>query len=216
MTYTISEIIINSLYSVASGLIAAAFFGVKRKNSKDYLITIALLPVIVQSVIMLVNGSIGTGIAIMGAFGLVRFRSAPGKALDICGVFLSMAAGLASAAGYGYIGIILTVAVCLLILLYSHIPTEKFTESEKELVITVPENLNFDGAFDDILDRYTKEYKLVSVKTTNMGSLFKLRYIIKSDEKLNTKELIDDLRCRNGNLEISCMTLMPPETSEYL
>lgn len=216
MTYTLSEILISSLWSVLSGIIAAFFFGMMKNNSKDYLITISLLPIIVQAVIMLVNGSIGTGIAIMGAFGLVRFRSAPGKALDICGVFLSMAAGLSSAAGYGYIGVILTIVVCLLIMVYSRIPTDKLTESEKELIITVPENLNFDDAFDDILKEYTKEFKLVSVKTTNMGSLFKLKYVIKLNDKHNIKELMDNLRCRNGNLEISCMTLMQSGTSEYL
>ncbi|MGN0691807.1 MAG: DUF4956 domain-containing protein [Oscillospiraceae bacterium] len=202
--FSAGEIILCGAASIVLGAMIAAAFGYKSRKSGSYMITVALLPLIVQVIIMLVNGNVGTGIAVMGAFGLVRFRSAQGSAIDICGVFLAMAVGLACGTGHIWIAAGLAAVVCLLKLLYTILPIGKNKPKEKELHITIPENLEYDGVFKDILDKYTKKWELVQVKTTNMGSLFKLKYYIEIIDPSDEKKLIDELRCRNGNLEIMC------------
>lgn len=166
--------------------------------------TLALLPAIVQVVIMLVNGSIGAGIAVMGAFNLVRFRSVPGSAKEICSIFLAMAVGLATGMGYLLLAGILAVVICTIQLIFSFIKIGDKTSVKKELRITIPESLDYTGVFDELFEQYTKLNELVEVKTANMGSLYKLRYIVILKEQSQEKQFIDDLRCRNGNLEISC------------
>ena len=166
--------------------------------------TLALLPAIVQVVIMLVNGSIGAGIAVMGAFNLVRFRSVPGSAKEICSIFLAMALGLATGMGYLLLAGILVVVICTIQLIFSFIKIGDKTSVKKELRITIPESLDYTGVFDELFEQYTKSNELVEVKTANMGSLYKLRYIVILKEQSQEKQFIDDLRCRNGNLEISC------------
>ncbi len=214
--FTTEQILICSMVSVILGIVIAVSFGLKQNKSKSFLVTIALLPIIVQVIIMLVNGSIGTGIAVMGAFSLVRFRSVPGSALDICGIFLAMAAGLASGTGYIYVGIALVIAVCAIKIILTLLPFGVSSKEEKELHITIPENLDYDGAFDDIFSNYAKNSRLVEVKTTNMGSLFKLRYLIELKDAKNEKKLIDELRCRNGNLEIMCSSVKVADESMYM
>lgn len=198
--FSAAEILICSGVSAVLGAVIAAAFGYRSSKSKSYIITVALLPLIIQVIIMLVNGNVGTGIAVMGAFGLVRFRSAQGSAIDICGVFLAMAVGLACGTGHIWIAIALTIGVCLLKLIYTAIPMGSKGSSEKELHITIPESLEYDGAFKGIFEKYTKKCELVQVKTTNMGSLFKLKYHIELSDISDEKKLIDELRCRNGNL----------------
>ena len=166
--------------------------------------TLALLPAIVQVVIMLVNGSIGAGIAVMGAFNLVRFRSVPGSAKEICSIFLAMAVGLATGMGYLLLAGILVVVICTIQLIFSFIKIGDKTSVKKELRITIPESLDYTGVFDELFEQYTKSNELVEVKTANMGSLYKLRYIVILKDQSQEKQFIDDLRCRNGNLEISC------------
>jgi hypothetical protein len=151
----------------------------------------------------MVNGSVGTGIAVAGAFSLIRFRSVPAKARDIVSIFVSMTAGLASAAGYVGVAISFSVLASLLIILFSVIKMK--SDREQELHITIPENLNFTSVFDEIFEKYTKKATLMSVKTTNMGSLFKLVYIIEMKNDSEVREFIDELRIRNGNLEIAVL-----------
>ena len=153
---------------------------------------------------MLVNGSIGAGIAVMGAFNLVRFRSVPGSAKEICSIFLAMAVGLATGMGYLLLAGILVVVICTIQLIFSFIKIGDKTSVKKELRITIPESLDYTGVFDELFEQYTKSNELVEVKTANMGSLYKLRYIVILKEQSQEKQFIDDLRCRNGNLEISC------------
>lgn len=209
--FSAAEILICSGVAAVMGAVIAAAFGYRSSRSKSYIITVALLPLIIQVIIMLVNGNVGTGIAVMGAFGLVRFRSAQGSAIDICGVFLAMAVGLACGTGHIWIAIALTVGVCLLKLIYTAIPMGSKGSAEKELHITIPENLEYDGVFKDIFEKYTKKCELVQVKTTNMGSLFKLKYHIELADPSDEKKLIDELRCRNGNLEIMCSQISVSE-----
>ena len=153
---------------------------------------------------MLVNGSIGAGIAVMGAFNLVRFRSVPGSAKEICSIFLAMAVGLATGMGYLLLAGILVVVICTIQLIFSFIKIGDKTSVKKELRITIPESLDYTGVFDELFEQYTKSNELVEVKTANMGSLYKLRYIVILKDQSQEKQFIDDLRCRNGNLEISC------------
>lgn len=187
------------------GLILAGVYTYRNRYSGSFLVTLALLPAIVCVVIMMVNGNVGAGVAVAGAFSLVRFRSVPGTAKEIGAIFLAMCAGLI--AGMGYLGysVLFTVALCGVMMLYSRLDfgSRKNGERYKVLHITVPEDLDYTGVFDEVLGEYTVSHELVQVKTTNMGSLFKLTYdlVLKGTEV--EKELIDKLRCRNGNLEIS-------------
>ena len=190
--------------SITFGLIIAFVYSFRNSTSKSFVMTLALLPAIVQVVIMLVNGSIGAGIAVMGAFNLVRFRSVPGSAKEICSIFLAMAVGLATGMGYLLLAGILVVVICTIQLIFSFIKIGDKTSVKKELRITIPESLDYTGVFDELFEQYTKSNELVEVKTANMGSLYKLRYIVILKEQSQEKQFIDDLRCRNGNLEISC------------
>ena len=190
--------------SIAFGLIIAFVYSFRNSASKSFVMTLTLLPAIVQVVIMLVNGSIGAGIAVMGAFNLVRFRSVPGSAKEICSIFLAMAVGLATGMGYLLLAGILVVVICTIQLIFSFIKIGDKTSVKKELRITIPESLDYTGVFDELFEQYTKSNELVEVKTANMGSLYKLRYIVILKDQSQEKQFIDDLRCRNGNLEISC------------
>lgn len=189
------------IFALVCGIIAALTSSFRNKTSKSFIIALILLPVIVETVIVMVNGNVGTGVAVMGAFSLVRFRSVPGKAKDIAAIFLAMTAGLTCATGYVAMAILFTLIVGAVTVIASIIFIKD--HNAMELRITVPESLNFYGEFDDIFKKYTKSYRLVKVKTSNMGSLYKLFYKIDLKDKNTTKDFIDELRCRNGNLEIS-------------
>ena len=203
-TITGASFLIATVCSLAIGLFIAFMYTIKSSYSRSYIITLALLPAIVQMVIMLVNGNIGAGVAVAGAFSLVRFRSAPGTGKEITSIFLAMAVGLAT--GMGYIGIAAIFAVIItvanLILMGSGFGSG--AAEEKTLKITVPEGLDFEGIFDDIFARYTTKAELCEVKTSGKGSLYKLNYSIVMRNRASTKGMIDEMRQRNGNLEISC------------
>ncbi|MBE5828770.1 MAG: DUF4956 domain-containing protein [Butyrivibrio sp.] len=203
-TITGTAFLIATLCSIVIGVFIAFMYTIKNSYSKSYIITLALLPAIVQVVIMLVNGNIGAGVAVAGAFSLVRFRSAPGSGKEITSIFLAMAVGLAT--GMGYIGIAALFAVIITVanLILSNVSFGNGANEEKTLKITVPEGLDFEGIFDDIFERYTTKADLVEVKTSGMGSLYKLNYSVVLRSKASTKGMIDEMRQRNGNLEISC------------
>ncbi|MBQ7615362.1 MAG: DUF4956 domain-containing protein [Butyrivibrio sp.] len=196
--------LIATMCSLAIGVFIGFMYTIKSSYSKSYIITLALLPAIVQIVIMLVNGNIGAGIAVAGAFSLVRFRSAPGSGKEITSIFLAMAVGLAT--GMGYIGIaaLFAVIITLANLILSNSRFGEGVNEEKTLKITVPEGLDFEGIFDDIFERYTSKAELQEVRTSGMGSLYKLNYKIVMRAKASTKGMIDEMRQRNGNLEICC------------
>ncbi|MGB4661564.1 MAG: DUF4956 domain-containing protein [Mobilitalea sp.] len=173
-------------------------------SSKGFVVTIAMLPAIVTMVIMLVNGNLGTGVAVMGAFSLVRFRSVPGSAKEISSIFMAMAVGLAAGTGYIAAAFIFVLIVGGVSVIYNTTSFGEVVQKEKELKITIPEGLNYSNIFDDIFTKYTKKHELIRAKTTNMGSMYKLDYRISMINPDEEKNLIDELRCRNGNLEISC------------
>lgn len=190
--------------ALALGAILAVGYTVKSRYTKSFAITLAILPAVVCVVIMLVNGNIGAGVAVAGAFSLVRFRSAPGSAKEIVAIFIAMCVGLLVGMGYIAFAVIFTVimAVILLVLNILKIWNKKTLPKEKTLRITIPEDLNYTEVFEDVFKEYTQSWESVSVKTTNMGSMYKLKYNIVLKDIKKEKEFIDELRCRNGNLEI--------------
>lgn len=191
--------------SLVLGLVMALAYMYRTRYTKSFVVTLALLPAVVCIVIMMVNGNIGAGVAVAGAFSLVRFRSVPGTAKEICTLFLAMGAGLV--AGMGYLGFaaLFTVVMCVIFLLYNHLDfgAKKNAATYKTLTIVIPEDLDYTGVFDDVFERYTTSFDLVRVKSTNMGSMFKLTYNVMLRDGAKEKEMIDKLRCRNGNLEIT-------------
>lgn len=203
-SFSIEVFLICILCSIVLGAVIAWVHSRYSYSSKGFVITIALLPVIVQMVIMLVNGNLGTGVAVMGAFSLVRFRSVPGSAKEISSIFMAMAIGLATGTGYIAAAIIFVLIVGGVNVLYNVTGFGEPKQKEKELKITIPEGLDYSGIFDDLFQEYTTKNELVQVKTTNMGSLYKLQYRIKLKDFTQEKLFIDELRCRNGNLEITC------------
>jgi len=198
---TLQNYLIGAAVATLCGIIAAFTSAFKSQITKSFAVSLIVLPVIVETVILMVNGNVGTGVAVMGAFSLVRFRSVPGKAKEIAAIFLSMTAGLACAAGFIWIALIFTAMVGLLIVAVTAVPLA--SERCLELRITVPESISFEDAFDDLFSEYAKSCTLINVKTTNMGSLFKLKYRIMLKGNVSKKEFIDKLRCRNGNLEVA-------------
>ena len=177
----------------------------RSRYTKSFVMTLSLLPAVVCVVIMMVNGNVGTGVAVAGAFSLVRFRSVPGTAKEISMLFVAMGAGLI--AGMGYLGysVLFAILMCGISLLYNRMDfgTKKNAAVYKTLNITIPEDLDYSEVFESIFADYTTKYELVRVKTTNMGSLFRLTYDVSLKEPEKEKEMIDALRCRNGNLEIT-------------
>lgn len=201
---TVASFFIVLLVSLVAGFVFSWMCFFKGKSSKSFFITTAMIPACVAMVIMLVNGNIGAGVAVAGAFGLVRFRSAQGSAKQICIIFIAMAAGLAFGMGYVFYGSIFMVITGVMLMLFSAFKLweTKIDPLQKNMKITIPENLDYNSVFDDLLSKYTKEHELIKVKSTNMGSMFQLTYHIELKDSTLEKEFIDQIRCRNGNLEI--------------
>ena len=191
--------------SLVLGLVMAFAYMYRTRYTKSFVITLALLPAVVCVVIMLVNGNVGTGVAVAGAFSLVRFRSVPGTAKEICTLFLAMGAGLIAGMGYLGFAVLFTLVMCAVFVLYNCLDfgAKKNAATFKTFTITIPEDLDYSGVFDDVFAEYTRSHDLVRVKTTNMGSMFKLTYNIELRDAAKEKEMIDKMRCRNGNLEIA-------------
>lgn len=189
--------------ALAIGLLIALAYTFRTRYTKSFVITLATLPAVVCMVIMMVNGNLGVGVAVAGTFSLVRFRSVPGTAKEIGAIFLAMGTGLA--AGMGYLGFAVLFALLMVgvTLCYTLLGVGDGKTTRKTLRITIPEGLDYTGVFDDLFARYTSSWELLGVRTSNMGSLFKLSYDVTLRDCAEEKRMIDDLRCRNGNLEIS-------------
>lgn len=200
--FSIQNTIIVTLCSFVFGLIVALTYMSKGKYSKSCATTLVILPAIVQVVIMMVNGNIGAGIAVAGAFSLTRFRSQPASSKEISMIFLSMAIGLTNAMGYVSFALFITVIFCVLLFVLDHTRFGEKKCVERTIRITIPENLDFDSVFDDLFAEYLKHVTLEKVKTTNMGSMFELTYSGEFIAEEKQKEFIDAVRCRNGNLTV--------------
>lgn len=193
------------------GLVVAKVYQYKTVYSKSFVMSLALLPTLIAVVIFLVNGSLGAGVAVMGAFSLIRFRSAPGGAKELVSIFLAMTIGIAIGMGYLVFAGAFTLIMSLVIILLETINFGQMKHSIRQLTIVIPESLDYESIFDDIFDKATNHLELASVKTSDMGSLFKLKYIVQLNGKMTEKELMDALRTRNGNLEIAISRFITKE-----
>ena len=194
--------------SLVIGVLLALTYMYRSRYTKSFVITLATLPAVVCVVIMMVNGNVGTGVAVAGAFSLVRFRSVPGSAKEIVMLFLAMSAGLIAGMGYLAFSLLFAMLMCVVFLIYNRLDmgSKKNVERYKSIRITIPEDLDYTGIFDEIFAEYTKSHEIVQVKTTNMGSMYRLTYNIALKDPTKEKEMIDRIRERNGNLEISVST----------
>ena len=193
--------------SLVLGLVIAAVYMLQGGDTKNFVVTLLLLPALVQAVIMLVNGNLGTGVAIMGAFSLVRFRSVPGTSREISGVFYAIVVGLATGMGYLAYAVMITVIVGAMMLVSYKVVGHAGVQQHL-LRIVISEDLDYEGVFEDILQKYTKTARLIQVKTINMGSMYELRYEIALAKDALVKEMIDDIRTRNSNLTVSCSRVL--------
>lgn len=202
---SVSQFVLCIAISLLMGGFLAWVYTFRSQYTASFVVTLATLPAVVCIVIMMVNGNVGAGVAVAGAFSLVRFRSVPGSAKEIGTIFLAMAAGLISGMGYLGFAVLFTVimGVVMLTLNILGVGTHRKETGEKTLKITIPEDLNYGTAFDDVFEKYTDKCEVVSVKTSNMGSLYKLTYHLEMKDVSREKSFLDELRCRNGNLEIS-------------
>lgn len=205
----IGGFVISLAVALVLGAIIAIVYSYHTAHSNGFLVTVAMLPAIVAVIIMMVNGSIGASVAVAGTFSLVRFRSAPGTAREICAVFLAMAIGLACGMGYVAFAAVFAAILAIVTIFYDHAGFLQTRDGglQKILKVTVPEDLDYEGMFDDLFQKYTSNAKLTSIKTSNLGSLNKLHYNVTMKKAGTDKEFIDELRCRNGNLEISLAML---------
>ena len=201
---TLPIFLLCSAASLLLGIAAAFVMTRGTHTTQSFCMTIAVLPLAVQMVIMLVNGNLGAGVAVAGAFGLVRFRSAPGSAREIAAIFFAMALGLATGMGYLGLAVLFFAIFAAVFLLLGALHFGKGDETERILKITIPENLDYDGLFTDVFHRYLKSCTLEQVKTTNMGTLYELQYRVAFRQPQISKDFLDELRCRNGNLNIVC------------
>ncbi len=199
---SVSNLLICSAVSIILGLAIALVHMRTSKYTKNFVITLALLPILVQSVILMVNGNLGTSIAIVGAFSLVRFRSLPGTSKEILSVFFSMAIGLATGMGQLGYATIITLIVSLTLIILNKLKFGNVNKNIKILKINIPDNLDYTEVFDDIFEKYSTEHTLDKVKTVNLGSLFEITYTITLKSDINEKEFLDELRLRNSNLKI--------------
>lgn len=199
--------------SLGIGLFMAFVYSRSSHYSKSFLLTLALLPTVVQMVIMLVNGNIGAGVAVAGAFSLVRFRSAAGSGQEITGIFLSMASGLATGMGYLTAACIFVVILVIFQRILMQSPIGQNNSGQRILKITIPEELDYENLFDSILQKYTSHFELIEVRTTSMGSLYRLTYSVHLLPDTSTRLMMDEIRVRNGNLEVSCGRPVTPAES---
>ena len=189
------------LLSVALGLGIALVYRKISGEGGTMISALTVLPFLVQLVILLVNGNLGAGVAVAGAFSLVRFRSAPGSARDIMAIFLAMTVGLCCGMGYCTLAVLAAVVTCFLLLLQGR---QEADADARDIRVTIPENLDYNDLFSDLFAEYTTTSMLLRVKTVNMGSLYSLHYRVTLKDAGKEKELLDAMRCRNGNLEIAC------------
>ena len=201
---SVSVFLICLLGALVLGLLTALVFSFRTEHSGNLPFALVLIPPIVTLVIMMVNGNIGAGLGVAGAFSLIRFRSAPGTARELSGLFTGTAIGLACGMGYVGIAALFFLVVALTVIALTLLRFGEKSRSYRHLRITIPENLDYDGLFDDLFEKHTVDHELHKVKTTNMGTLYELTYNIHIKGGDVPKEFLDELRCRNGNLNIIC------------
>ena len=201
---SISEAGICMMTALILGLLIGLTYMACGPYTKNFVVTLTTLPVLIQIVILMVNGNLGTGVAVLGAFSLIRFRSVPGTSREITNIFFAMAVGLAAGTGYLSFAVFAALTLCLIQLMLYKMPFANEDREDKNLKILIPEDLNYEGIFDDVFEKYARRVQLNQVKTTNLGSMFELHYQVRLKDKNREKEMLDEIRCRNGNLTIVC------------
>ncbi len=204
-TLSISSVIICLVSAIILGIIISFVYTKTGKYNKNFVISISILPLLVQVIIMMVNGNLGTSVAVLGAFSLVRFRSVPGNSRDIIYIFFTMAIGLALGMGHIAFACVITLTVSIIFIILSKLKYGNNNSGERILKVVIPENLDYTDIFDDIFSNYLKKCVVEKVKTTNMGSMYELTYLVILKDNVNEKELIDSIRIRNGNLNVSLL-----------
>lgn len=200
---TPQSFLICTFASLILGLLVALCFSFRSSFSKSFIITLAIIPAIVQMIIMMVSGSIGAGVAVAGTFSLIRFRSEAGTARQIGAIFLAVALGISNAMGYVVVSAVFFVIITAFYLILNLVNLGGH-DLQRDLRITIPESLDYEGVFDDLFDTYTLKHSLDRVKTTNMGTLYELRYSITVKNESQIKAFMDEIRTRNGNLTVIC------------
>lgn len=211
-SFTIQNLLLSMGVALALGILISVVYMKTHKThtpSQSFALTLVILPAIITIIILLVGNSVARAFSLAGAFSIIRFRSAPGDPKDITYVLFSMAVGLACGMGYILYGVIVAVILCAVMLILETLKFGRVKSTQKLLKITIPENLDYQNAFDGIMQKYTETYKLIKVKTADLGSLYELQYAITSKDSVNEKDFIDDLRCRNGNLNITLILDAP-------
>ncbi|MBR4422103.1 MAG: DUF4956 domain-containing protein [Erysipelotrichaceae bacterium] len=203
-TLTVGLFLLAVCASIVLGLLLSLVFMFRNTYSKSFISALVLIPAIETVVIMLVNDNIGVGLTVAGSFALIRFRSVKGNAKELTAIFLAMTIGIICGTGYIALAILYTALLCAVMVLLNVLDFGKASENERYLKITIPESLNYDEVFEDILQKYTSHHELETVKTLTLGSLFRVEYTITMKDPAQLKEMIDELRTRNGNLEIMC------------
>jgi len=215
-TVSLMDAILTIIISfVLGGFISFTYMKTCQKSScsQNFSLTLIMVPAVIAIIILLIGSNIARAFSLAGAFSIIRFRSAPGDPKDIAYVLFTMAAGLACGVGlYGY-AILFTMILCLFMMILNLLKFGARKTSYKMLKITIPEDLDYEGAFDDVFKEFTTGFELRRVKTTDLGSLYELLYMITMDNNTSQKDFLDSLRCRNGNLNITLS--MAADTSEY-
>lgn len=199
-TVSIGSCLICIFVAFILGVIIAITHKLTTKTTPNFLLTLTILPVLVQVVIFMINGNLGTAFAVAGAFSLVRFRSMAGNSKEIVSIFWAMAVGLALGMGYVAYSVLVTIIVALLVIAISKISSKVQNLSERKLKIIIPEDLDYEEVFQDIFEKYTTNYEIKKVKTTNMGSMYELTYVVSMKKDVKDKTFMDEIRCRNGNM----------------
>ncbi len=204
-TVTSTQFFLMAGAALLSGFLFAWLMSLRIRSTKRFFIVTALVPFVVAAVITFVNGNIGAGVAIGGAFSLIRFRSAQGSADEIAAILIAMGSGIAFGMGYLAYGVLILLGLSVVFLLFSLLPVfdNKKMSSDKLLRITIPESLDYCDVFNDTFEHYLSSFESVGVKTTGMGSMFRLSYKIRMKDPKEEKAFIDELRTKNGNLEIA-------------
>ncbi len=201
---SISQIALCTLVSVLCGMIVALSYRVVEPAGRNFLLSVVILPAVVQLVILMVNGNLGAGVAVAGSFSLVKFRSLPGKASDIVIIFLAMASGLLTGMGYIWLALCAAVSICAVFVLIGKLPLFEEDERLRTLRITIPEDLDYITVFDDIFARYASKCRLIASRTVSLGTMYQLTYELHLKDAGEEKQMIDALRARNGNLGVVC------------
>lgn len=203
-TFTLGQFLTAVMASMVLGFVVSIYYMFRNTYSKSFVPSLILIPAIECVVIIMINGNMGAGIAVAGSFALIRFRSARGSAKDLTAIFMAMAIGIICGTGYIGIAVLFTLIVCVMGMFLSLVKYGECDGKMRYLKITVPENLNYDEVFEEVLNNYCSSYEIEKVKTLSLGSLFRVDYSIVMKDTSKIKAMIDDLRISNNNLEIVC------------